>query len=165
MAIDNTYQALATSTLGSATASVTFSSISGSYTDLVLVCQLQGAGNADPGLRFNGDTATNYSSTVLHGDGTTATSFRYTSTTSLKSHNTGASMNGMVTSFIVSIQNYSNTTTYKTAITRYGSAGGETDAAVGLWRSTAAINSVTVVTSSNSYDVGSTFTLYGIKAA
>ena len=37
MAAGNTYVALATQTLGSATATVTFSSISGAYTDLVLV--------------------------------------------------------------------------------------------------------------------------------
>jgi hypothetical protein len=33
-----TYEPIATTTLGTAAASVTFSSISGAYTDLVLVC-------------------------------------------------------------------------------------------------------------------------------
>jgi hypothetical protein len=35
----STYEPIATTTLGTATASVTFSSISGAYTDLVLVCR------------------------------------------------------------------------------------------------------------------------------
>jgi hypothetical protein len=40
MAAGNTYTPLATQTLGSAAASVTFSSISGAYTDLVVSLQL-----------------------------------------------------------------------------------------------------------------------------
>jgi hypothetical protein len=39
-------------------------------------------------------------------------------------------------------------------------------AGVSLWRSTAAINSVTIYTGSgNNWDAGSTFTLYGIASA
>jgi hypothetical protein len=37
MAAGNTYEAIATQTLGSDAASVTFSSISGAYTDLIMV--------------------------------------------------------------------------------------------------------------------------------
>ena len=66
MAAGSTYTPLATSTLGSAAASVTFSSISGSYTDLVLVisCAQSAAGG---GLRFqfNSDTGGNYSTVEI----------------------------------------------------------------------------------------------------
>jgi hypothetical protein len=60
--------------------------------------------------------------------------------------------------------NYANTSTYKTVLTRsnkYDRVG----AIVGLWRSTAAINSITLTAYSNTYAIGSTFTLYGIAAA
>jgi hypothetical protein len=160
----STYTKIASTTLGSTASSVTLSSIPATYTDLVLVVNAKGTAAANPGLRFNSDSATNYSSTVINGNGVTAISFRYTSTDTLFSHNAGAAMSGTWTSFIANIQNYSNTTTYKTALNRYNTST-ELDGCVGLWRSTAAITSVTVVTSTNSYDIGSSFTLYGIKAA
>jgi hypothetical protein len=159
-----TYEPIATQTLASAAASVTFSSIPSTYTDLVLIMNAKGTGAANPALRFNGDTATNYSSTVLHGSGSTGSSFYYTTATSIKTHNFGNAMNGVWTSYIANIQNYSNTTTNKSCIMRYN-ATSEVDAGTGSWRSTSAITSVTIVSDDTSYDVGSTFTLYGIKAA
>ena len=164
MAAGNTYVALATNTLSSTAASVTFSSISGAYTDLVVVIHTKGTSAANPGLRFNGDTGSNYSSAVANGGGGTTTSFRYASTSILKSHNAGSAMNGVWTTFTANIQNYSNATTYKTVLTRY-SPTAEVDFGVGIWVSTAAITSLTVITDSSTYDTGSTFTLYGIAAA
>ena len=164
MPLPSTMTPIATSTLTTATASVTFSSLPQGYTDLVLIVNSKGTAAANPGLRFNGDTGTNYSSTELVGYAGSALSGNYASTTILKSHWAGNSMNGIWTSFIANIQNYSNSTTYKSVLTRYN-ASAEVDANAGLWRSTAAITSITVITDSNSYDVGSSFTLYGIKAA
>ena len=157
-----TYSQIATQTLGSAASSVTFSSISGTYTDLVLV--INGSTTIDQNyrLRFNSDTASNYSYTRLTGDGTSAASERATGTAfihiSAGDHtNTGV--------FIVNIQNYSNTTTYKTTLSRHNIAASNVGTYVGLWRSTSAITSVTITTSSTTFTSGSTFTLYGIKAA
>jgi hypothetical protein len=59
--------------------------------------------------------------------------------------------------------NYSNTTTYKTVLTRAGRNNQATEAFVGLWRNTAAITSISLT--SQTYTTDSTFTLYGIKAA
>jgi hypothetical protein len=63
--------------------------------------------------------------------------------------------------------NYKNTTNYKTTIGRGSSAANFADAQVSLWRDTSAINSVTVLlgAGTSNFSVGSTFTLYGIKAA
>jgi hypothetical protein len=70
------------------------------------------------------------------------------------------------TSTIISILNYANTTTYKTALSRANNAAGGVDAVVGLWRSTAAINSIKMAIGGGySYAAGTTFTLYGIAAA
>ena len=73
-----TYEPIATATLSGSTSEVTFSSIASSWTDLRLV--FLGVSSAQSlCLQFNGDTATNYSLTVLRGDGTSAVSSRNTS--------------------------------------------------------------------------------------
>jgi hypothetical protein len=78
-----TYEPIATTTLGSAAATVTFSSISGAYTDLIVVANLaQSAGSNSLRFRLNGDTGSNYSATILRGYGSTANSVIDTSTTS-----------------------------------------------------------------------------------
>jgi hypothetical protein len=62
--------------------------------------------------------------------------------------------------------NYSNTTTYKTVLLRSNNASAITVATVGLWRSTSAINTIKIYADGAAvFSVGSTFTLYGIKAA
>jgi hypothetical protein len=159
----STYEPIATQTLGSAAASVTFSSIPSTYTDLVLVINPTMASNADVTIIFNGDTANNYSSTYLSGNGTTASSSRFSTFPKiyLDSINTGTG----IVQYNVSIMNYSNATTYKTALARFASAGVGTQATVGLWRSTAAITSMTITGDTVNFTTGSTFTLYGIKAA
>jgi hypothetical protein len=159
-----TYEPIATTTLGSAAADVTFTSISGSYTDLVLVCWVKTSSN-DIGLRmqFNSDTGSNYSVTQLFGNGTTAGSNRQSSQTSIRWANYLGTAGGIG---IANIQNYANTTTYKTLINRGGFASYGTMSSVGLWQSTSAITSIKVFDEdSGNMASGSTFTLYGIKSA
>lgn len=162
MAAGNTYVALASTILGSNVSSVTLSSISSTYTDLVLVCNGQTSSNTfDVRFQVNGDTGANYSSTQLYGTGSAAASTRSSSQTSCVFWNSSLSNQ----TAIINIMNYANTTTYKTFLVRGANTSGNIDADVGLWRSTAAINSVTVLISSGSLSSGSTFTLYGIAAA
>jgi hypothetical protein len=160
-----TYEPIATTTLGSAQASVTFSSISGSYTDLVVV--IEGAATTSFGqvqMRFNGDTGTNYSTTYVWGTGSAAVSDRDSNIS------TGGSNPGFLGTArgnnVINIQNYSNTTTNKTAIARSSIPGNRVAATVNLWRSTAAINEVRFnILGGDTFTSGSTFTLYGINAA
>lgn len=169
MPAGSTYSTIATTTLGSAAATYTFSSIPSTYTDLVLVTNLSSASNANIYFRVNGDTATNYSNTFLNGDGSTASSARGTNQNKGTATWTGASMNSSWTTCVVNFMNYSNTTTNKTFMTRYAAINtvnqGEATAVVNLWRNTAAINSITVFSDSPNYAIGSTLTLYGISAA
>jgi len=157
----STYTPIATTTLGSAAASVTFSGISGSYTDLVLVTNANTAAVSEnyAYLYFNSDTAANYSRTVLTGDGSSAASARFSNLIPITLQPTTKSNN------ILQIMNYSNSTTYKTCIWRDNQTASTVAAGVGLWRSTAAITSVTIQGYSANLQMGSTFTLYGIKAA
>lgn len=160
----STYTPIATSTLGSAAASVTFSSISSAYTDLVIVCNAKSASTPTIRLEFNSDTGSNYSSTILYGDGSSAGSVRVTNETSMN-------IGGVVPEFgtaVININNYSNATTYKTAISKYATVSGtysEVGAKVGLWRSTAAISTIKISTASSTFSTGSMFTIYGITAA
>lgn len=167
MAAGSTYTPIATTTLGSAAASYTFSSIPSTYTDLVLVFRgnITAPTSASFLMRFNGDTGSNYSDTNLYGSGSAAGSYRDTSSTNIR---VGAVNNGSggQSNLIINVMNYANTSTYKTALNRFNDAGAETAAVVGLWRNTAAINSITLLLASTStYATGSTFTLYGIQAA
>jgi hypothetical protein len=153
-----TYKKIATTTASGGSTSVTLSSIPATYTDLVLVMAGSNSSNSDLRMRFNGDTGSNYSATVLFGDGSSASSFRESNQTSFYGA-FGANSNN-----IINIQNYANTTTYKTAMTRANMPGTYVFSIVQLWRSTAAINSVTLFVTSGSYNSDVVFTLYGIKA-
>lgn len=165
MAAGNTYEAIATQTLGSATTTVTFSSIPGTYTDLVVV--FQGGittGPDDIRIRFNSDTGTNYSATLLRGDGSSAISARSSNDTYISWMGYfGTGTAGSVS--IVNVNNYSNTTTNKTALNRGSVASNFVNASVGLWRSTAAITSMTLIAGGSTFLSGSIFSLYGIRAA
>ncbi len=169
MPAGNTYEAIATQTLGSAAASVTFSSIPGTYTDLVLVTNLLGAtgGTTDFStlLQLNGDTGSNYSTTRLEGNGTTATSTRNSSQTFARINTVGYLSTTVPQTNIIQFNNYSNTTTNKTFLTRSSQANEVTLASVNLWRSTSAITSIYFYLSGGTMAAGSTFSLYGILAA
>jgi len=171
MADTVTYTPIATNTLSSTATSVTFSSIPGTYKDLVIVMSV-GKGLAySTSIQFNSVTTSTYSRTRLSGDGSTATSARITTADgyqymALSSYGNGTTLG--TESVIVNIMNYSNTTTYKTVLSRTNGPSG-LDANVGLWQSTAAITSIKIVpdidgTTRTSFLIGSTFTLYGIGA-
>jgi hypothetical protein len=165
MPAGNTYEAIATQTLGSAAASVTFSSIPGTYTDLVLVINTgTSSGEQDCIMRFNSDSGSNYSSTYIIGNGSSASSGRNTNATA---GSAGYPLRpSLISTLITQIQNYSNTTTNKTWITRSGAADASAFAMVSLWRNTGAINNIYLAPSNGvNFLASSTFSLYGIKAA
>jgi hypothetical protein len=180
MAAGNTYTPIATTTLGSNTASYTFSSIPATYTDLVIVmnystANLAGlAANVSGQLRINSDAGGNYSQTLLYGFGSTANSGRESNQSVYWIGDYGylSSTSGVFGNTVLNFMNYKNTTTYKTFLERtsniddtQSSSMGST-AGVGLWRSTSAITSITLMLGGTSvYRTGSTFTLYGIAAA
>ena len=155
----STYEPIATTTLGSSSSSVTFSSISGSYTDLVIVFSGTSTGLAGINIQFNGDTGSNYSRTIINGDGSTASSSRETS----QAASTLGLSSTTQSDSTFHVFNYANTTTYKTVVARANVTASLVRAGVGTWRSTAAITSVTL--SFPTFNTGSTFSLYGIKAA
>lgn len=173
----NTYTAIATTTLASSASSYTFSSIPSTYTDLVLVINAAEVSGSTPNTLQVGvsggavDTATNYSYTIMYGYASGQGSARTTSSSNMYLGYFSDMTNTLGTNTtIVQLNNYSNTTAYKTFISRGNTAtgvgGAGTCAIVGLYRgSTGAITSIQVNANVQSYMAGSTFTLYGIKAA
>ena len=167
----STYTPIATATSSGSTSTFSFTSISSTYTDLILVCSLRSSfalTDHDTLIRVNGSTSTIYSRTKLEGDGSSASSSRNTSQTGFYSGQVqgASSTSGVFSTQIVQLMNYSNATTYKTFLSRNNTPTNYVSAVVGLWRNTAAINQVDILNADGSNWVsGSTATLYGVKSA
>jgi hypothetical protein len=163
-----TYDPIATTTLGSAAATITFSSISSAYTDLRLVITSTVSDAAGYiGLRFNSDSGTNYSYTQLKGNGSSAATNSTTSADTLYLGDYGGPSTTIPYLQTVDIFSYAGST-YKTALVttsqdRNGS--GEVIRQVGLWRSTSAINAILLRVYTGNLNAGTTATLYGILKA
>jgi hypothetical protein len=164
----STYEPIATQTLGSAAASVTFSSIPSTYTDLILISQPKST--ATEGivyLQFNSIGGTSYSSTYIYGSGSAASSGRRSNSgLGVIAENAYATSTAGNTTFVTQIMNYANTTTFKNWLSRGNRVDAQgTEVMIGLCRDTSAITSVSLLIGGTTFATGSVFTLYGIKAA
>jgi hypothetical protein len=159
-----TYKPLANVTLGTAVATVTFSSIPATYRDLILVVVGTGSTTLQGRIRFNSDTGTNYNYQRMSGSGSVASANHQASQTSgfisaiAQATTTGAlQMN-------INIMDYSATDKHKTIISRADQAANGTDAIFTRWANTAAVTSVQILTSTGNWAIGTTVALYGIAA-
>jgi hypothetical protein len=162
-----TYEKIATTTASGSSTNVTFSSISGSYTDLVLIIANVTAQIDNLGITLNGDTGNNYARTLIYGDGSTAASFANRSGAFLYTMYKDT-IAGDPAMSISQFQNYSNTTTKKSVLTRQETNSSGTKAVqalASLWSNTSAITSISINSGSANFNSGSTFTLYGILKA
>ena len=163
----SSYVALATTTLGSAASSVTFSSIPATYKDLIVIANASGTVN-DQGmrLRFNGDSGSNYSTVAMGAWPNTGFSFQTTTTHALfYSIQIGVNTNGIHTPVIGQIMDYAATDKHKTLLTRANGQNNtvtETTALATRWANTNAITSMVFTLSSGNFAIGSTFSLYGV---
>jgi hypothetical protein len=165
-----TYTPIARQVLASNTTTVTLSSIPSTYTDLFFVfdCATVVDGKTLQ-ITYNGDSSSLYSLTELNGNGTSATSTRTSGAAFLPVTQQVGTTTSLNRSFVsINLQNYANTSVFKTTLGRMTNAGGASypgaSAFIGLYRSTNAISSISVTTNNSQQLSGSTFTLYGIKA-
>lgn len=171
MAAGKTYEPIATVLLNSPTTTISFSSISGSYTDLIISgsCRIDDdtSGARNLHLRFNDDSNDNYNYMYMLGDGSSPGSGRERSTYQLITSSVGNDQTSRYSAENWQICNYSNTTTFKTVLMRHMvDFGNQVQVFAGLWRSTAAITKVSIIAGgAKNWASGSTFTLYGITAA
>jgi hypothetical protein len=159
-----TYEPIATTTLGSSTSTITFSSIPATFTDLRLVLVATASGGTKF-LRFNSST-TGYSNTWVQGDGSSATSGRSTSypRLDLNSQDPGDSTPSLDTVDVFSYAGSTNKTCLMTS-SHDENGTGNVMRQVGLWANTAAITQIDLLVAGNTWSTGTTATLYGIKNA
>lgn len=157
-----TYQIISTTTLSSSTTSFTLDNIPSTYTDLVLIIDgspITGGSAMDSNWRVNGDTGSNYSDTRLQGNFSDRSG-----SASFSRCGQPWSTNRWYTH--LHFFDYANTNINKVSLSRSGTYDGSLELYAGLWRSTAAITSITLISGqSRNYTSGTIATLYGIKAA
>lgn len=159
-----TYQPIATSVLNSSQSEVIFSDVSSNYTDLVLVLNTGVTQATACSIRFNEDTGSNYSFIQMWGPtSNTAYSESQASITYIDMQSVGTSV---LHTNICNIMSYSQTNKQKAIITRaYDAINNRWYQSLGNWRNTAAINQIKIYVNPGQFIAGSTFSLYGIKAA
>ncbi len=174
------YESIATVTVGAGgSSSVTFSSISGTFSHLQLryCAQTNRAtyGIDNSKITLNSDTASNYSWHVLSGDGSAAFSGAGTSQPFIKSGDRDLGTTAAANFFgvgVIDFLDYSNTNKYKTTRSLTGEDlngtiagfGGGVSLSSGSWRSTTAITSITLTPANGTaYTQYSSFALYGVR--
>lgn len=161
-----TYDSIASTTLASTSTTITFSSISSSYTDLVLVIAATNTGgNADLFMRLNNDTGTNYSYNWFSGTGSSATSGRVGTTANVRMGYYALPQSTFQYNSITHILSYTDTNSYTTWMTRANAASAGADMLSGTWRNDSAVNRIDIIANTGAFGVGSTFSLYGILTA
>lgn len=166
-----TYDLIQEQVLGSAAASVTFSSIPGTYKDLVIevIAASNRASSANDlaKLNFNSDTASNYSRTGVYGTGTTAASFRDSSITYIHNGYTAGDTGSLGDRTVFfQIMSYTNTNVFKTVLSRGNDPASEVNAVVGLWRKSPAEAITTIAiapVNGTQWKTNSTFRLWGVS--
>jgi hypothetical protein len=172
----NTYIKIASNVLSTDTATVTFSAIPATYTDLVLKISARssradGAQGQNMFMSFNGNSSSIYSVTVLRGNGASASSARSTDSTLLGQ--TYIAMTGVTANIFNNNEYYFPNYASSANKVLSAFAAVENDAAnieymsvtANLFRSTAAISSIALTLPSGNYITGSSFYLYGIKSS
>ena len=161
-----TYTPLANITLGSASSTVTFSSISGNYRDLIVVFSGSTTSNgAGASYRLNGDTGNNYGSVRALGISSPISS-AYSGGGNLPFLSSNEGLGTAISNVILQIMDYSATDKHKTVLNRNNnnnSLGTHTEMSAGRWFSTSAVTSITISSNIN-FAIGSSFALYGVIA-
>jgi hypothetical protein len=167
----STYDSLATTTVGTATGTITLSSIPSGYTDLVLVvanAKVNDTIGSGVYIFFNGDFGANYSTCFVNGNG--GAPFSNSSQNQqwpLLVGTRDVSIPASSTA-IANIMSYSNATNRKTVFVQSNSYGQSAECSAIVWQNTSTINSITLLASAGygrTFNVGTRVSLYGILRA
>ena len=170
-----TYNLIASNTLSSSAASVTFSAIPSTYTDLVLKFSARASGSgslAGLAIKFNGSTTNIYSNTNLFAYSSSGTSDRTSNASNIPQMDNITDGGGTANTFSSNelyIPNYTaainKPTSLSSVVEKNTSSNFEwlVYTGAGLYRDTTAISSIALTTNAGSFVSGSTFWLYGLK--
>lgn len=163
-----TYVLLTQATLAANSSSVTFSSIPQNYGDLVITLNGKPSDTSFPviALRFNGDSGSNYSYVGVSGNGSSTNSGTNASLGYLsigQAHGTGPSTSSQFQT-IVNIIEYSAIDKHKVAISRNSVPDTGAETQVARWANTAAVTSISAITTSGGFAIGTTISIYGLVA-
>jgi hypothetical protein len=165
MPLPSTMIPIFSTTLNAATQTITFYNIPQTYTDLVLVSAFGATSGMDILVRFNADTGSNYGTVRMWANSSSGSASSRTTDTGIQPRTNVNQTSGALSCILhQNIMNYTNTSMYKSVVGRYNFPS-QTEQHAGTWMSTAAINKVECFAVGNTFTAGSTFTLYGIKAA
>lgn len=160
-----TYDLIETTTLASAASSVTFTSITQDYRDLVLVVNNIGTASSGQAIvRFNSDSGSNYPFVFMRGNGSDAESFDGTGDSFIGPVQKIEDEGGSGNSGIFQIMDYSATDKHTSVLSRINNFD-NVRAFANRYASTSAITNIEVLVNFGSdFAAGSTFSLYGIAA-
>ena len=153
-----------TKTLGTAAASIEFTSIPQTFTDLVVKVSARGdVGNTAVKIQFNNSTS-NLSTRYLYGSGSAAQSFSDASNIYLYANSSSYTSSTFANSEVY-IPNYSGSTNKSVsvdAVTENNATAADMAIFAGRWADTSAITSIKLIPNSGNFVTGSTVSLYGI---
>jgi hypothetical protein len=168
--LGGSYDAIATANGTGSSGVITFSSIPSTYKHLQIrwISKSTSTGSYNT-LNFNSDTASNYSTHILYGDGATVTSSWEATQPRINLY--GSSVTSTATNVyathVIDILDYTSTNKNKTVRALGGqdsNGSGVIFLTSGLWRnSSTAINSITITANASNFTTASQFDLYGIK--
>jgi len=162
----NNFSSIASTTLGSATSTVTFSSIPANFTHLQLRIYARGSTNDALYMQVNGDTTATYTRHALRGLGSGSGAFGNASQTSSYIGQIRATGTNSFGVYIIDILDYKNTNKNKTIKIKAG-YNNNTDGACefnsSAYLATSAISSISFfVGSTGGIETDSRFSLYGV---
>ena len=168
----NTYTLIASSTVGVlGTASIDFTSIPSTYTDLLLKVSVRTnrvVTGSTLGLKFNGSSSS-YSAKIIEGSGAAASSFSSTAYIycgTVPGLSATASTFGNLEIYIPNYAGSTNKSASSDAVMENNATTSYNDLAASLWSNTAAINQVTLAEDTAATIVQySTAYLYGVNNA
>jgi hypothetical protein len=166
----SSYESIATASGTGSSGTISFTSIPSTYKHLQvrLLSRSDSAGLNQVFIQFNSDTAGNYSSHLLLGDGASASVSATASATRMSvSLQGGASTAANIYGgSVVDVLDYENTNKYKT-LRGLGGADANGSGYVwyssGNWRNTNAVSSIQIIAENGNFTTASSFALYGIK--
>lgn len=159
--------ALANLTLGASASTVTFSSISGSYRDLILVVTAKSSASGwESRITVNSDTGANYSVIGMYNNPSTLSAYAPTAQSVMKFGFFGVLSTTTSVQWVTHFIDYSATDKHKIALSQIGQTGdGLIDLSTNRWVNTgSAITQLVVFPGSGTWSSGSTFALYGVSS-